>query len=463
MRRLLTSSPFNAVGARVAHGRVLRARVALAVIVLAAAALGVAASASTGLAAAALGTAASASTFPGTAARAGSVQAAAQADEPDPTMSAAALLDAPLRTGPHHTVADSVRTPGAYHLFTVTSTFGAFEAEGTSQVAVRVQEITALAALQDLSKVGVFARSAGESVVKVGTGVVNAVSDPVATAKGIGGGVKRLGMNLGRRTKRAVDRLTSDDPPEPSGDAAGAGTVAADAAKGLLGVNSARRRWARRVGADPYTPNPVLREALEQVAQLDVAGGIAAKVAVPIPPIVGTTADVGDLVWGRDPEEVRKLNEVRAREMGASDDGAKAFFRNRAFTLTMQTRLVAALRIVNVPGCGDYLASAAEADAAREALFFVESAEMLQAQHESSPVAAVITDSRALVARLPGGEAVALLPLDWVRHSADTMAEFRELARRATAELGATSLRLRVSGRVTPTAAGALATVGWRQ
>ena len=217
------------------------------------------------------------------------------------------------------------------------------------------------------------------------------------------------------------------------------------------------------MGADPYTTNPVLRDALKRVAEVDVAGGIAAKLAVPIPPLVGTTADVGSLVWGRDPEELRKLNEARAREIGASEDGAKAFFRNRAFTLTRQTRIIAALRVVSVPGCGDYLASAAKAGDAREALFFVESAEMLQQQHESSRVAVVLTDSRALVAKLPAGEALALLPLDWVRQSAETTAEFGELARRAREELGATSLRLRVSGKVSPAAADTLARAGWRQ
>ena len=148
--------------------------------------------------------------------------------------------------------------------------FGTFEAEGTSQVAVRMQEIAALAALQDLSKAGVFARSAGESLVKVGAGVVDAVTDPVATAKGIGGGVKRFGVNLGRRTKRAVQKHDH--------------RRSAEARTGRRVVGR-RRRWRpappracsastapagagrERVGADPYTRNPVLRDALEQVAQ----------------------------------------------------------------------------------------------------------------------------------------------------------------------------------------------------
>lgn len=385
-------------------------------------------------------------------------------DEPDPRLTAAELLPAIPHTGEGYAIAAEVRTPGHYHLVTITSDFGRFDAEGLSQVEVRLEEIAALQRLEALSRAGVFARAAGESLVKVGTGVVDAVTDPVATARGIGSGVKRLGVNLGRRTRRAVQRLTDDEPGGKDGDGGSkVGEAAAGAGKSLIGLNGARRRWARRVGADPYTTNPVLKDALERVAAVDVAGGIVTAIALPIPPLVGTTAKVGDLVWGTDPEELRKLNEARAREIGTSADAAAAFFRNRAFTLTLQTRMVAALHGVGVPGTGDYLASAADADDAREALFFVESAEMLLEAHEASPVTAVLTDSRALVARRASGEAVALLPLDWIRDAAASMAEFDELARRATRELGASSLQLQVSGTVTPRAAAALAAMGWRR
>ena len=382
-------------------------------------------------------------------------------DEPDPTLKASAILTPEQLKGPNHTVAEAVTTPGFFHEFSVTSTFGTFAADGTSQVAMRMREIAALAALNEVSKTEVFVKAAGASVVKAGTGVANAVSSPVDTAKGIGGGIKRVGVNLGRRTQRAAEDVTADQPASAEAEAGGASDAAAGAAKSVVGINGAMRRWAKKVGADPYTTNPALREALEGVAKVDVAGGLAAKIAVPIPPVVGTTAQVGDLVWGRDPEELRKLNEQRAREIGASADGAKAFFRSPAYTLTMQTRILAALHAVRVPGVGDYLASAAEADGPRAALFFVESAEMLQAQHTASPVAAVLTDSRALVAKLPAGEVMALLPLDWVRSSAATVGTLQEIGARAKAELGATSLRLKLTGRLSERAVKDFAALGW--
>lgn len=392
--------------------------------------------------------------------------AAPPAHEPDPVLTATALLGATPLTGADYTIDPAVRTPDTYHVLSIISPFGTFEAVGLAQVEVRLQEIAAMRRLEELSKAGVFARSAGESLVKVGTGVVNAVTDPVDTAKGIGGGVKRFGVNLGRRTKRAVQRLTDDRPASSDADSdtgSRVGGAAASAAKSLIGINGARRRWARRVGADPYTTNPVLKDALERIAAVDAAGGIATSVVVPIPPIVGTTAKVGDRVWGTDPEELRKLNERRARDIGATNDDANTFFRNRAFTLTMQTRLVGALATVGVPGTGDYLASAAEAADEREALFFVESAELLQREHETAAVARVLTDSRALVARRADGAAIVVLPFDWLRATDTLAAEFTELARRASAELGARTLRVVVSGTMTDAATAALAAAGWRR
>ncbi|MGD9905878.1 MAG: hypothetical protein AB7U83_20590 [Vicinamibacterales bacterium] len=393
---------------------------------------------------------------------AGQMPAAAEAD---PVLRAADLLSAAELRGPHHAVEERVETPGPYHVFTLQSTFGRFEAEGRGALTRRLEDIAAMAALEELNKAGVFARAAGTSLVKVGTGVVDAVSDPVATAKGVGAGVKRLAVNLGRRGKRVVQRATDDrggSGDAESSTAAKAGGAAGSAAKSLLGVTRARREWARRVGADPYTTNPTLKAALEEVAAIDAAGGIATRLVVPIPPLVSTTADVGDLVWGRDPEELRKLNEARAREAGVSDAGFAAFFGNFTYTLTMQTRLVAALHAVGVPGAGDYLETAAEADDEREAWSFVESAELLQRFHAASPVAALLTDSRAIVARMPAGQAVALLPFDWLRRSESVVAEFRQLGDRTRAELGARTLHVRVSGRITDAAAAALADIGWQ-
>ena len=373
-----------------------------------------------------------------------------------PAFTATALLGASGVKGPHYQIDEAVRTDQYFHQFTLTSTYGSLEAIGRTQLAVRIQEIAALAALDDVSKTEVFLSAAGQSVVDVGKGAAAAVKDPGATAKGLGAGIKRFGVNLGRRTERAAESATDDK----SGDESG-GSAAGNAANSVLGVNAAMRRWAQKVGADPYTTNPVLRKALEDIAKVDAAGSIATKVVVPIPGVVGLTSTVGGIVWGKDPEDVRKLNEQTLGTLKVPEAVAKALFGNRWFTLTSQTRLSLALGAVKASGVADYVQTASEAKSEREALFFVESAEMLQALHGREKVTVILTDSRALVATLAGGRARALLPIDWLPWTAETHKALMQIAARGRQELKATRLEMALTGRESERARTELPKTGW--
>jgi hypothetical protein len=376
-------------------------------------------------------------------------------DEAAPRFRASALLAADVLKGPHHTVRDAVTTASSFHEFDITSDYGELHATGLSQLATRLNEVRALASLDEVSKSEVFLASAGGAVLNVGKSLGKVVTDPVDSAKGIGSGVKRLGVNLGRMTKRTVDAAGNDSKPAGGGDSAAEG-----AANTVLGVSSAARRWARKVGADPYTTNPVLHEALKSIGQIDAAGSIATKVVLPIPGVVAATADVGDLVWGKDPEELRKINEQALKTLGVPAADSAAFFANRGYTLTSQTRLATALGRVTVPGTADYVAAAAAASGEREALFFVESAELLQRLHAGEPVTAVLTDSRAMVAAR-GPRAIVVLPLDHLRSTAETRQVMAEIDARAKADLRATSIEVHTTGRVSDRLRGEMKTMGW--
>jgi hypothetical protein len=100
------------------------------------------------------------------------------------------------------------------------------------------------------------------------------------------------------------------------------------------------------------------------------------------------------------------------------------------------------------------------ADAEREGVFFAESAGMLARFHKSTPVAAVLADSRALVAKTKDGRAVALLPVDWVQWTAASDKALTEVEKRAKAELGATKLELRMTGTMSAVAKKEMAARG---
>jgi hypothetical protein len=389
--------------------------------------------------------------------------AAGSGFEPPGTFQASKILAAGLLRGPHHTVAEEVKEEDFYQHFHIRSDFGDLDAPGRTVLRTRLEEVEALARLDEVSKTEVFVRAAGGAVLDLGKGVVSAVKDPVSTVKGIGRGLKRLGVSLGRKAKRAADRVTKDDK-KPEGEQKSAEEKALDAAGGaansVFGVNAAAREWAKKLGVDPYTTNPVLHDALVDMGRIDAAGSIAVKVAVPVPMAVAATATVGGLVWGADPEAVRKENERRATELGVSKEVAGRYFVNGNYTLTSQTRLIAALHAVGVPGTADYLDAASEAADEREALFFVESAEMLAGLHKTEPVSAILEDSRAMVART-GSQAVALMPFDRLRWTESLKDSAREIGARSRKELGATALTVQLSGQATPTARARLRAAGW--
>ena len=155
------------------------------------------------------------------------------------------------------------------------------------------------------------------------------------------------------------------------------------------------------------------------------------------------------------------MNEERAKALGVSPEAAKKFFLNNRLTLTMQTRVLAALHSVKPANAADYIETITAATSEREAMFFVHSTEMLQVLHAKTPVKAVLTDSRALVAVTGSGQGIILLPVDWLRETTSAVATMTEAATRAKSELGATSLRVETEATITPRAKAAFGRVGW--
>jgi hypothetical protein len=65
------------------------------------------------------------------------------------------------------------------------------------------------------------------------------------------------------------------------------------------------------------------------------------------------------------------------------------------------------------------------------------------------------------VAKTKDGRAVVLLPVDWVQWTAAYEKALAEVERRAKAELGATKLELRMTGRMSEVAKKEMAARGW--
>ncbi len=257
--------------------------------------------------------------------------------EPMPTLDAATLAPAGLLKGAGYTVDARAPVIGYMGQFTLRAPSGVFRADGTEMLAIRVAELAAIAQLGKMSQSGEFADALAASALKTGAAIGQAVTNPVETVEGIPGGVGRFFHSAATTISRAAES------PGSSGSAQRAG--GGDAAMDLLGVNKAKRRIARQVGADPYTTNPVLAKQLDDLARAAFAGGVSLDAALAVSTAgvataISATATVSNLVWDKSPEDIRSINETKLAAMGVDADTVRAFVTNRWFTPTLSVSLV---------------------------------------------------------------------------------------------------------------------------
>src|SRR5438477_4610435 len=187
-----------------------------------------------------------------------------------PTLDAATLAPAGLLNNAGYTVDASAPVVGYMGQFTLRAPAGTFRADGTEMLAIRVGELAAIAQLGQLSQTSVFADALGASAMKTGAAIGQAVLNPLETISGIPAGVGRFFQSAGTKISRATES-TQDSNTSQS---------AADSTNDLLGINKAKRRIAKQVGADPYTTNPVLAKQLDDLARAAFAGGGSLDVAL---------------------------------------------------------------------------------------------------------------------------------------------------------------------------------------
>jgi hypothetical protein len=332
--------------------------------------------------------------------------------EPMPTLDAATLAPT-LVTGAGYVVDASVPVVGYMGQFTLRAAAGTFPADGTEMLAIRVSELAAIAQLSQLSQSGVFADALAASAMKTGAAIGQAVMNPVATIEGIPGGVGRFFQSAATTISRATEPTGGSSSSQP--------TSAGGAAMDLLGLNKAKRRIAKQVGADPYTTNPVLAKQLDDLARAATAGGVSLDVALAVSTAgvataISATATVSNLVWDKSPEDIRTIHESKLAAMGIGADTVRAFVTNRWFAPTLSVPFVE--RLAQIPaatGRAAVVALASTVASEGEARFMVNAVSMArQIGTERDPVVALDLVGRILVVRTRGGRVAVPAPVDYV-------------------------------------------------
>jgi len=246
----------------------------------------------------------------------------------------------------------------------------------------------AIQALQEVEKSQAFQDSlvrAAQSPIQF---VQSAVADPMGTVESVGQGLGnvlgRVGF-LARSGAQSVADSTGSASPAVSGlPSAPAGETIPSAFTGdPFGYNKARRDWARQLNIDPYTSNPVLRPLLDNASAASFAGSFAINTAIGAVSmganlVIGFDTDVRDAVWNQPPVDLARQNEARLLAMGVSGRATRDFLRNRWFTPSLQTALVAALsRMGNISGVESVIQVASRVQGETHVRFLVESVRML--------------------------------------------------------------------------------------
>ena len=401
--------------------------------------------------------------------------------EKPPVLAASDFLDAATLKGPHHAVEPKVVSDGVFNTYTVASDYGTFKVEGTSLVLLRVHEIGAIAQLKEVDKIAVAAGGIAAGVVDVGKGVVNIITNPVGTVKGVGGGVVRLFGRIGRGAKRTSEKMGEESkatsPPQnlvdrpdvtPVPGTSDAGKVAqasGDLAKDLIGVNSAMRSWAQKLRVDPYTRNEVLRKELREVAQYDAGGRFSTKL-VPgaVAFALGAAATADELIWMKEPDVLVSLNEAKLKAMGAAPEDSRAFRLNGQYNLTRQVRLVTALDALSgVYGRPDFVARAAGAQVDADAQFYTESALLAETFNRTqAPVTGIVANLPGACVLAQGDRFACLFPLDYIAWTEGMAGHFDRITKRVEADFPKARRELWLTGSLSPRTATELKKRGWK-
>ncbi len=254
------------------------------------------------------------------------------------TLSAREILRAQVWRGAAHEVRDAVPTGRGVNHFTLATRYGSFAADGNALLLMRVQEVYALAELEEVSSTREF----GEAMKRAGAGqlkvVGNTLKDPVGTVAGVPKGVANLFKGLGKTVSESTQgrqRTAYED----------------NALKELAGVSKIKRQLAVKLGVNPYSSNPLLQKKLDEVATAMAAGGGAVSLAMmATPAAVSTGLSVASLgqntrsaLAESKPDELYRINLEKLSAMGVEPTVAKAFLNTETLSPWHQSLIVQAL------------------------------------------------------------------------------------------------------------------------
>jgi len=130
--------------------------------------------------------------------------------ESEPVLDSAAVAEPALLSGPNFTVDPKTQLAGYMARFSITTKYGSLTADSAQMLAIRVSEIPAIEALDQVTRSGAFGHALAERGRRTGATIVNVIRHPVDSIVGLPMGVvryfkKQIGM-WANRAQSVSDR-----------------------------------------------------------------------------------------------------------------------------------------------------------------------------------------------------------------------------------------------------------------
>jgi hypothetical protein len=318
-------------------------------------------------------------------------------------LSASALLGADV-AGPAHRVRENVRTDGYMAHFIIDSDYGDMEVIGTELTRVRIHELQAIRKLLEVSKSDLFAEGVKRSIEQPVAAVKNIAKDPVGSVKAVPKTVGHFFQKIGQSVSNAASN--AKEQAERGEDSKAAASIG-NAAKGIIGFESAKLECAKQLGVDPYTDNARLQQEIEKISWVFFSGGLPLRVGAAVASggasmALTATKVVGlpDEIYSLTPSELALRNQQALAGMGVSDEVTRRFLSNEALSITLRSSIVRSLKALGtLRGSAAIVEVAANCDTRRQ-VEFLDQALILLAKRQQSGKATY--SSLEVVGRLPG-------------------------------------------------------------
>jgi len=264
-----------------------------------------------------------------------SVPAAA---EETPTLRASQLLGVGRLTGPNYAIMEEVHNDGFLNHYTVIVNGRSYDVAGNALMRERLHELSALQTMNLIEGSSTYTKAVSGAAKGVVTGAKNLVTSPVdtvtGTVKGVGSFFSSIGHSMfGGRSDQEEGVF-----------------------KTAVGFDAAKRQFAYRLGIDPYTSFPPVKDRLEELSWASTAGNLTvggAFQALPSPAkgaVSGSklTTGMNKLLADTTPADLKKRNRERLAKMNVHNSLTDAFLEHPKYSPSVKTLLIDALSRVGI-------------------------------------------------------------------------------------------------------------------